>query len=280
MMRKIIKIAYPKDEWIRDFYPTREYLESLDADIFSFWQRFPDTKPRYRDLYMEWDNVAVLEVKSFEDWWKKIGKKTRNMVRKAEKKGVMTRIVKPDDRFFMGVTQIYNEKPFRQGKPFRHYGKSFRQVKSDFTLTLNQSTFLGAYFNGKLIGFAQLLHTDKYTLLSQILSLETYREKAPMNALIAKSVEVCAEKNIRYIVYGKMSAGGLGDFKRHNGFQKKLVPRYYIPLSTKGKVALTLGLHKSLVGSIPEKLKDRLVRLRAKFRMIAVVGEVAKWLGF
>ena len=100
MIRRIIKIAYPKDEWIRDFYPTREYLESLDVDIFSFWQRFPDTKPRY-----------------------------------------------------------------------------------------------------------------------------------------------------------------------------------YIPLSAKGKVALTLGLHKSLVGSIPEKLKDRLVRLRAKSKMIAVMGETVKWLG-
>ncbi len=228
---------------------------------------------------MEWDNVAVLKVNSFEDWWKSVGKKTRNMVRKARKKGVIVEVVKPDDDFFMNIVKIYNEKPFRQGKPFRHYGKTFQQVKSGFMPTLSQSTFLGAYVNNKMIGFAQLLHTDKYTLLSQILSLEAYREKAPMNALISKSVEVCAEKGIKYLIYGRMGVGGLGNFKRNNGFKKKFVPRYYIPLSTKGKIALMLGLHKGLTGVIPENLKDKLIRLRAKSRTIAWIGEIIKMAG-
>lgn len=73
-----------------------------------------------------------------------------------------------------------------------------------------------------------------------------------------------------------MSVGGLGDFKRHNGFQKKLVPRYYIPLSIKGKVALILGFHKGLTGTIPEKLKDKLVRLKAKFKAMSMVEKLLK----
>jgi len=39
-------------------------------DIFSFMQRLPDTSPLYR-YPMEWDNFAVLEVRSFQDWWNK-----------------------------------------------------------------------------------------------------------------------------------------------------------------------------------------------------------------
>ena len=107
----MVRIGYPEEnEWLYDFDPKK--LESQRDtlkqryDIFSFWQRFPDTDPRYK-YFMEWDNVAVLEIKSFQDWWRSISRKTRNMVRKAKKLGVLVREVVPDEEFWKGFLLLY-----------------------------------------------------------------------------------------------------------------------------------------------------------------------------
>ena len=70
-----------------------------------------------------------------------------------------------------------------------------------------------------------------------------HRDKAPTNALIAKAVEVCAEKGISYLTYGKYHYGkkdakSLSDFKMRHGFDKIDIPRYYVPLTLKAKFAL------------------------------------------
>jgi hypothetical protein len=41
----------------------------------------------------EGDNIALLKVDSYDAWWEGVGKKTRNMVRKAEKSGVTVQVV-------------------------------------------------------------------------------------------------------------------------------------------------------------------------------------------
>ena len=264
----MVRIGYPEEnEWLYDFDPKR--LESQRDtlkqryDIFSFWQRFPDTDPRYK-YFMEWDNVAVLEIKSFQDWWRSISRKTRNMVRKAKKLGVLVREVVPDEEFWKGIVEIYNETPIRQGRPFRHFGKNLADVKAKFEPWISQSTFIGAYYEQELIGFIQLLHSDKYTLMSQILSRMKHFDKAPNNAMIAKAVEICASKGIKYLIYGKMGSDSLGRFKRSNGFVKSLVPRYYVPLTLKGKIVLLLHLHHGVKGLIPNVIKDKLRPLRKK----------------
>src|SRR5438445_13659521 len=88
-------------------------------------------------------------------------------------------------------------------------------------------------------------------------------DKRPTNALIAKAVEVCAEKGIPYLMYCNYvyndPNSSLTEFKRRNGFEKVLVPRYYIPLTSRGKAATKLGLHRSLTQRIPKPI---LIRLR------------------
>ena len=55
------------------------------ADIFTFDQKLPDTEPKFK-YYFEWDNLAVLQIKSFEHWWnKQIHNDARRMVRKSTK---------------------------------------------------------------------------------------------------------------------------------------------------------------------------------------------------
>ena len=91
-------------------------------DIFTFLQRLPETSPQYA-YQMEWDNLAVLPVSSFDHWWtKQIRSFPRNRARQAEKKGVVLREVSVDETLFRGIVEIYNECPIRQGKRFPYYG--------------------------------------------------------------------------------------------------------------------------------------------------------------
>ena len=89
-------------------------------DLFTFIQRLPATTPEY-NYPMEWDNVAAIPVSTFEHWWtRQIDGKTRNMVRRSEKKGLVFREVAFDDALVRGIWEIYNECPVRQGRRQRH----------------------------------------------------------------------------------------------------------------------------------------------------------------
>jgi hypothetical protein len=253
--RSIVRIGFPEEnEWLYDFDPARlessSYWNTLKQrySVFTFWQRYPDTKPRY-NFQMEWDYIEVLKIRTFLDWWRSIDRKTRNMVRKAEKSAVVIREVVPDEEFLKGVAEIYNETPLRQGVPFKHFGKNLEEVKARFEkLWIPQSTFIGAYLAEELIGLTQLLHSDKYTLVLQILSKMKYLDRAPNNAMIAKAVEICANKKVRYLIYQGhfMRGGSLTHFKRSNGFVERRVPRYYVPLTLEGKIVLSLHLHHGI----------------------------------
>ena len=62
-------------------------------DLFTFMQRVSDTNPKY-SYPMEWDNLAVLPISTFEKWWdEQIGFKARNKAKQATKKGVTLREV-------------------------------------------------------------------------------------------------------------------------------------------------------------------------------------------
>ncbi len=240
------------------------------VDIFTFLQRLPDDTPKHRYL-MEMDNLAVVPVSTFDAWWKhQVKDKTRNMVRRAEKAGVVVREIPFDGALVRGISSIYNECPIRQGKPFSHYGKDFETVYKEEATYLHNSIFIGAFLEDKLIGFVKLLCDQSGTQagLLNIVSMVGQRDKAPTNALVAHAVRVCAERGIPYLVYsnfdyGKKQQDSLRGFKQHNGFQKFNVPRYYVPLTAWGRAALTLGLHHSLADRIPEPVLAKARHLRA-----------------
>jgi len=238
-------------------------------DLFTFMQKLPETQPKY-GYPMEWDNLAVLPVSTFDHWWtKQIDRKTRNMARQAEKKGVMLREVLFDDLLVQGIWEIYNETAIRQGKPNAHYGKNLATVHREEATYLDSSTFIGAFLGGKLIGFVKLVWDETRTQagLMNIVSTIQHRDKAPTNALIARAVQSCAERSISYLVYsnfayGKKQRDSLSDFKEHNGFQRINLPRYYVPLTRTGWIALHLGLHKRLTDHFPEPVMAKLRELR------------------
>jgi len=230
-------------------------------DLFTFIQELADTSPRYHHP-LEWDNMAALRVSTFEDWMtNQIDFKARNKVRKATKSGVVVRELPFEDDLIEGISAIYNESPIRQGKPFWHYGKELDAVRRMNGTFLDRSIFIGALFEGSLIGFVKLVTSEDRSQagLMQIVSMIRHRDKAPTNALIAQAVRACAERGISHLwyanfSYGKKQRDSLADFKRHNGFQKVDLPRYYIPLTVAGQIALRLGLHRSRADWIPEPM--------------------------
>lgn len=239
------------------------------VDLFTFMQRLPETTPNY-PYPMEWDNLAVLPVSTFEHWWKRqLDNKTRNMVRKAEKNGISVREVPFDDALVKGIWEIYNESPIRQGKRFPHYGEDIATVRWKEATFLDSSIFIGAFLEDSLVGFAKLVPDETRTQagLMDVISMIRHRDKAPQNALIARAVRACADRGIRYLVYsnfayGKKQRDSLSDFKSRNAFHRVELPRYYIPLTRVGQAALRLGLHRGFAQRVPENLAAKLRELR------------------
>jgi hypothetical protein len=258
-------------EFLEDPEATLDALRKCEirADLFTFMQRLPETSPKYR-YPMEWDNLAVLPISTFDHWWtEQIGFKARNKAKQAERKGVKLCEVPFDDALVRGIWQIYNECPVRQGRPFPHYGKDIETVRMEVGTFMDRSFFIGAFFENKLIGFVKLICDETHTQagLVHILSMIGQRDKAPTNALVAEAVRSCAARRLPYLVYSRFDDGNkqrdpLIDFKVRNGFEKVNLPRYYVPLTRLGRIAINLGVHRNLRSFLPEPVLLRLRKVR------------------
>jgi len=269
---KIASLDADRYEFITDPEAAIRDLRSSGSrvDIFTFMQGLPPAPPQFPYLW-EPDNLAALPITTYDQWFaSQIDGKTRNMIRRAEKKGVVVREVPFDDALVRGIFAIYNESPVRQGRPFWHYQKGIELVRRENQTFLERSTFVAAFLGEEIIGFAKLVEDDgrQQAGMMQILSMIAHRDKAPTNALIAQAVRSCSNRGIPFLVYANFSYGkkehdSLADFKINNGFQKIDLPRYYVPLTLAGRAALRLGLHHPLKDKVPESVVIRLRKARA-----------------
>jgi lambda repressor-like predicted transcriptional regulator len=260
---RIAKLLEPK-EYMQDFVPTEEFIQKLRdraIDIFTFIERkWCSTIANTSNSWIKVaDNIALLKVASYEDWWRNIGKKTRNMNRKAEKTGIAAQVVMPSEELAEGIWKIYNETPIRQERAFPHYGESLPSVKND-VFSPRKGAFIGAFLENRLVGFIQLLYGDNIAIISQILSLQEFWGKAVNNALLAKTVEFCSQNQMQWIMYGRMgNHPSLDKFKQSNDFKKFSLTRYFVPITKKGQVAIKLGLHNEAKDILPQRIKYSLI---------------------
>jgi len=120
--------------------------------------------------------------------------------------------------------------------------------------------FIGAFVENRLVRFIQILYGDKITVISQILSLQEFWDKAVNNALLAKAVEFCSQNQMQWIMYGRMgNHPSLDKFKQSNDFKKFLLARYFIPITRKGQVAVKLGLHNEAKDVLTQRIKYSLI---------------------
>jgi hypothetical protein len=238
------------------------------VDLFTFSQKPPDVGPKH-PYRMEWENVAAVDTSDFASWWEhRIPQETRKNVRRAARRGVVVRDAELSDEFLRGIVAINNETPVRQGRRFWHYGKSLAEVERDYSTLTDRSAYLGAYHQEELIGFMKIVYMSEIAAVLQLLCKPSHYDKRPANALLARAIEICAAKGLRCLVYGQYMYGGrsnspLLEFKRRNGFKRVEVPRYYIPLTGRGRTALALGLHHGWRALVPAPIMDCALRVRS-----------------
>jgi len=239
----------------------------LKVDLFTFAQRVPECTCKY-SYHTEWENAASIAITTFDHWWKDLAEYSiRKAVNRARKLGVVTRVVKFDDEFVKAACPIYNEVSVRQGKAFWHYGKDFQTIKHELNSYLDRSIFIGAYLQDELIGFMKITWVGTTGTITQILSKMEHFDKRPNNALIAKAIELCEVERKSHFIYGSFvyydSTSSLTEFKKRNGFEALPLPRYYIPVTLKGRVALALGIHRGINAFIPKPMFRQLRKLRS-----------------
>ena len=259
-----IKIARDYNEYQKNVTSNAFFLRKLQDrgfDIFTFIERkwcCPIVNPSKYWAKTN-DNIALLEIKDYTHWWSAIGKKTRNMVRKAEKGGVKISVEPQSNKLAEGIWKIYNETPIRQGRAFPHFGETLEAV-TDNMYSEKNSTFLAAFIGQEIAGFIQILYGNEIALLSNILSMQKHWDKSVNNALLAKAVEVCASKGERWLMYGRIgNHPSLDRFKENNGFVKYPLTRFYIPLTRNGRLAIRLGLHQELKDALPHFIKAPII---------------------
>jgi glucose-6-phosphate 1-dehydrogenase len=151
-------------------------------------------------------------------------------------------------------------------------------VRRGLATYLDRCEFIAAFWKEELIGFLKMVYVDHVAILFHIISMNEHYDKRPMNALIAKAVEFCEQKGISHFVYGQFVYGNkhrssLSEFKRRNGFEQINFPRYYIPLTVKGRVFVRLKLYKGSGGLLPEPILQIVLSFRSRCsKMFSVRG--------
>jgi len=283
-----IKIASVLDESVTvgelvkdpETFVTALKQSGLKADVLTFFQRPPDVTPKHK-YHFDWDNYAVVDTTNFDAWWEKLPQEARKNTRRSAKRGVIVKSVPYDDALAQGIHKLCNESPVRQGKPFWHYGKDFETVKREHGTFLDRSEFVAAYHGDELIGFIKMVYTDRLALILHILAFNAHYDKRPLNALITEAVKICSQKGVGYFVYGSYVYGNkkdssLVEFKRRNGFEQINFPRYYVPLTFKGRIYVALRLYRGIVGLLPAPVLNLLLKVRDKIYARKEKAEIAK----
>jgi hypothetical protein len=238
----------------------------LRADILTFTQGPTNTVPCH-EYYYEWDNLAVIHITTFKDWWVRLTDPVQRAVKKAKRVGVVVKEVDFDDPLVEGIRQINDETPVRQGKIFWHYQKDFQTVKAENSTYADRNIFIGAYFGDELIGYVRITTAGSLAHIINILCKQQHYDKRPANALLAKAVEICEQRGFTHLVYCNYvytdPNSSLTEFKRRNRFEPVLLPRYYLPMTLKGRIALKLQLHRGIKRMLPLAVLRALLRVRS-----------------
>lgn len=261
---KLVRVAAPYDEaWSEsDLADPAQGIQELrsHADILTFTQPPPFWFPFYEQYYYETESIAAVLLTTYEDWWAGVPQETRKNVRRAERDGVTVCIRQFDDNLVRELQELNNSSTTRQGRYYLHFGKTFEQVRRDYASYAERSLYLTAHHEGETIGYIKIVYRgNDLASIMNLLTKESANRLRPANALLAKAIRICTTRGIDTLTYGRFNYGKrrntpLSQFKARHGFEDIQMPRYYVPLTWKGLIWVQLGLHRGLLGIVPDGL--------------------------
>ncbi len=243
--------------------------QRLKTDLFTFSQLPPGRETEY-PYHVERDSIAVIPLNNREQWWMGLPQETRKNVRRSAKYGVRIERRGLDDALVDQIVQLNNSSALRQGRRYTHFGKSPEEVRRDHESFLDRSEFICAYHESELVGYIKLVYRGKIASILNILTNEEHKERRPANALMTSVVDICFEKGLTHLTYGFFHHGNKRDesitlFKTRHGFEEALVPRYYVPITLWGRLAIAMGLHRGAIGVLPDSVLKVALRARASW---------------
>jgi hypothetical protein len=241
-------------------------VSGLKADLFTFSGSLCDPQAKHPYKY-DWDNAAAACSTNYDAWWNSLPQESRKNVRRSVKRGVSVRTATLDADLVRGIKRVYDETPMRQGRRFWHYGKDVERIRAENSSYLDRSEFIGAWHEDELIGFMKIVFVGHVARIMQILAMSAHQDKRPMNAMLARAMEVCHQRGATYLVYSKFTFGkkkndDMAEFKRRNGFVQIDFPRYFVPLTLRGRLAYALKLHRGLIDLLPAGALQMLAKVR------------------
>lgn len=174
---------------------------------------------------------AILQVpKTAAEYFDRIGVKSRNMVRKAQKLGYVYRRANPEE-WLDDVLAIRTSDPLRQGKPIPEY---FKQRPKRLMLDAFEGgcqyhgeEFYGIFKDERLVAYATVFFYGELGQVNHILGHKEHLGEGVMNLLVWEAVNDIIERRpwvraINYL-YPDKPDSGIGVFKRSIGFEPACV---------------------------------------------------------
>ena len=178
--------------------------------------------------------LAMLKIPpTIELYFQRVGDKSRNMVRKAERLGYRYTPVDPD-QYLDDIVTIRTSEPMRQGRPIPEYFriKPRNMLYAHFKSTscgYHGEEFYGVFKDNTLVAYATLFFFGQLAQVDQILGHKDHRNDGVMNLLVYEMVRSLLQKKpwvkaINYL-YPDLArnSGGIGLFKASVGFEPMAV---------------------------------------------------------
>lgn len=225
-----------------------EEAKSLGADLLVFCDR-PWLGEHLQLALSDKIEIALLSFNSFDDWKASLNKDTRYELRKGNRQGIEARVLdRPSVSEAEQILSLYREVPFREGRYFAEYDKWNLSRFLRKTQTNEQYICTVASYEDRIIGFSKVKLKGQVAVVGTMLSSISARRmvKGAAQSLLSKQIEILSDMGVKYLTYGKLSAGltGLDHFKISHGFKRIIVNYNYLPLTRKGKFFAKCGFYQ------------------------------------
>ena len=196
-------------------------------------------------------HTVRLKGRTFEEiWMKDYSKDARNIVRRAERRGVHVETVEDVGKHIRELVLCNISALKRHGRPFVYPHcdvKAFLEYLLDHKKLLGEYfQIYGAFYDNRLIAYITTMEYNKLAMVTSAMSRSKYLRKYPNDALVAHITKRASERGLEWFCYSfdrvsvkssqRSLLPSLRKFKFEHGFREVPVPIYRLGLNRRGKV--------------------------------------------